>query len=68
MYKTILSFALLGFLAVGCGNAEAEKAAQEEAKAEKEVMALDSANAAIDNANKEIKSSTEEADALLNDL
>jgi len=68
MHKSILTATLLSLFAIGCGNAEAEKAANEKATAEQEVMALDSATAVIENVNEEIKASTEEVDALLNDL
>lgn len=68
MRKTILSIALLSFVAIGCGNAEAEKAAKEEAKAEKQVQSLDSATAVIETVNEDIKASTEEVDALLNEI
>jgi uncharacterized lipoprotein NlpE involved in copper resistance len=68
MHKSILTAALLSLFTIGCDNAEAEKAAKEEAKAEQEVMALDSATAVMENVTEDIKASTEKADALLNDL
>jgi uncharacterized lipoprotein NlpE involved in copper resistance len=68
MHKSILTAALLSLFAIGCDNAEAEKAAKEEAKAEQEAMALDSATAVMENVTEDIKASTEKADALLNDL
>jgi|TARA_B110000879_G_scaffold92909_1_gene127162 hypothetical protein len=68
MHKSILTAALLSLFAIGCGNPEAENAAKEEAKAEQELMTLDSATAVMENVTEDIKASTEKADALLNDL
>ncbi len=68
MKKLVLGAFTVGLLAIGCGNAEAEKAAQENAKAEKEMKSLDSATAVIEGVNAEIEASSEEVDNLLNDL